>query len=552
MVPDTAALPAHFTEWHPVLQALTLAGLTLIQEDLPTVSAALFAAVGRITWQAGYFGCFFGIWLGDALLYLAARGIGRPLLEKPWFRRWSNPEAVARSERWFSERGIWLLVGSRFVPGTRLPTYLAAGFLRQPFGRFLLVTGVTVAIWTMAIFLLAQAVGEALVPWLERWGGSGWIVLGLGVVFVILLRLGFTLASWQGRRRLGTRVVKWTKWEFWPAWLFYLPVGLNYLWLSLRHRGLTLPSAANPGIETGGLVGESKFETLRELWRACPEVTAETWLLEPGSPAERGPRLRQILADSGLEFPFILKPDIGQRGMGVKLVRTPDEADAYLRATSAPLVLQRYLPGPLEVGVFYYRFPHEKSGHLFAITEKIFPVLLGDGHHTLEELVWRDERARFVAGRYLKRFAHRRDEVLPVGETLRLVVAGNHAQGCIFRDGHRFATPALAARIDAISRKVPGFFIGRYDLRFASEKDLLEGRNFHILELNGAASEATSIYDARNSVFTAYRTLFRQWSLVFAIGAANRALGVRPNSPRELLRKWRSTNRLIDGYPNAD
>jgi membrane protein DedA with SNARE-associated domain len=552
MDPDIAALPAHFTEWHPVVQAATLAGLTLIQEDLPTVSAALFAATGGIAWQTGYWGCFFGIWLGDTLLYLAARRIGRPLLEKSWFRRWASPEAVARSERWFGERGVWLLVGSRFVPGTRLPTYLAAGFLRQPFGRFLLVTGVTVALWTVSIFLLAHTVGDALLPWLQDWSGSGWIVLGLGVAFVVLLRLGFALASRHGRLRLATWLVKWTKWEFWPAWLFYAPVALRYLQLSIRHRSFTLPSAANPGIETGGLVGESKFATQRELWRICPEFTAETWFLESGSFNERSSRLQQILAEGGPEFPFILKPDIGQRGMGVKLVRTPAEADAYLRATAAALVLQRYLPGPLEIGVFYYRFPNEAHGHIFSITEKIFPVLRGDGRYTVEELVWRDERARYVAGRYLKRFANRRSEVLAAGETLRLVVAGNHAQGCIFVDGRRFATPELASRIDAISRQVPGFFFGRYDLRCASEEDLLAGRNFHIIELNGAAAEATSVYDARNSALDAYRTLFRQWSLAFEIGAANRALGVAPNSPRELLGKWRSTNALIDGYPVAD
>jgi hypothetical protein len=223
-----------------------------------------------------------------------------------------------------------------------------------------------------------------------------------------------------------------------------------------------------------------------------------------------------------------------------------------LRQTSAPLVVQRYASGPLEAGIFYYRFPHEARGHIFAITEKLFPVLIGDGKSTVTELVWRDPRARFMADKYLQRFSERQDEVLSVGEELKLVEAGNHAQGCIFRDGTRLCTPELEARVDNISQKLTGFFIGRYDIRFASEDDLRAGKNFQIIELNGAASEATSIYVARNSIFAAYRTLFLQWELVFAIGAANRKHGCAPTKFSLVWQKWREYSRLAATYPAAD
>jgi hypothetical protein len=179
-------------------------------------------------------------------------------------------------------------------------------------------------------------------------------------------------------------------------------------------------------------------------------------------------------------------------------------------------------------------------------------MLTGDGRSTVAELIESDPRARFIADTYLKRFHARREEVLEAGEELKLVEAGNHAQGCIFRDGMRLNSPALEARIDEISRKLTGFFIGRYDIRFASEYDLRAGKNFQIIELNGAASEATSIYDARNSLWTAYRTLFRQWELVFAIGAANRALGVVPTKLSRVWREWRNYSALAATYPAAD
>src|SRR6266436_1854234 len=78
-----------------------------------------------------------------------------------------------------------------------------------------------------------------------------------------------------------------TRWEFWPAWVFYFPVAVNYLWLTIRYRSFTLPTAANPGIFSGGFVGESKIATLQDLHATNPEFTAEAHLVARVTPAER-------------------------------------------------------------------------------------------------------------------------------------------------------------------------------------------------------------------------------------------------------------------------
>lgn len=545
-------LPLGFQEWMPVAQATTLGLMTFVQEDVPTVTGALLAASGNLPWTAAFLGCFLGIWVGDALLYGAARGIGRPMLLRPWASKFCKPEAVARGERWFAEKGTWALVASRFVPGMRLPTYLAAGFLRLPFGKFLLVTGIAVAIWTTGIFALARAFGPRLLEWLQQWSAGGWTVLLAIIVMIVTLRVIGTSVSRMSGRSFRAACGRALRWEFWPAWLFYFPVLLNYLWLAIRFRGFTLPTAANPGIASGGFVGESKMATLRDLHQTSAEFTAEAFLLETGPTSERLARLTELRRRHQLDLPFILKPDFGQRGVGVKLIRGEAQAEAYLSQVDAPIVVQRYAAGPHEAGVFYYRHPGEARGRIFAITEKVFPVITGDGQHTIEELIWRDPRARFVADKYLQRVNGRHAEILPPGETFKLVEAGNHAQGCIFEDGMRFCTPELEARIDDISQKLEGFFVGRYDIRYASESDLRAGRNFQIIELNGATSEATSIYDARNSLFSAYRTLFRQWEIVFAIGAANRERGTAPTKLAALWRDWRINCARAATYPLAD
>ena len=62
---------------------------------------------------------------------------------------------------------------------------------------------------------------------------------------------------------------------------------------------------------------------------------------------------------------------------------------------------------------------------------------------------------------------------------------------------------------------------------------MLRREGFAILELNGAASEATSAYDFSKSLREAYRVLFQQWDLVFAIGDENRW-----HSLAKILSEW--------------
>lgn len=545
-------LPLGFLEWSPLSQGIALGLMTYVLEDAPTVAASLMVAAGVLPWWPAFLGCFLGIWTGDALLYAAARTWGRPLFKRPWLQRWLRPEALARSERWFTAHGVWVLGLSRLIPGTRLPTYLAAGLLRVPPVLFLVVTGVAALIWTGLLFGITRLYGRGLLAWTGP-GASGAVSLTAGFVLLWLLLHRFRAVSgshiW---RRIWTAFQRYGRWEFWPSWLFYAPVAAHCLRLAARYRSLTLPSAANPGMFSGGLVGESKSQILRSLACACPEFTVRYRFISGGTVARRCAELQRLVEAGALRYPLVLKPDVGQRGAGVKVIRAAEQARDYLSLTSAPLIAQEFVPGPYEIGVFYYRFPEEAFGRILGITEKVFPELVGDGLHSVEELIWREPRARFLADRYLARVHHRRSEVLPPGARLKLVETGNHAQGCIFLDGARLWSQPLAARIDDISKRIPGFYIGRYDIRYNSETDLRQGTGFKILELNGAASEVTHIYDPKHSLREAYRKLFQQWGLVFAIAEANRQRGVRPTPVIDLWQAWRGYSAQASTYPEAD
>ena len=520
--------------------------LSFISEDAATISSALSLFGGPIAWPLGFAACFAGIWLGDLGLYSLARCLGKPILQSRWVARFADAEAIECCQEKFNQRASLALLASRFIPGSRLPTYLVAGLLSMPVGRFAAVTALGALLWIGGIFIIVRLLGSQTLTWLSdadsRFAGIVLTVIILGTGMVLFKNLTRT-SAWARR---------WTHWEFWPAWLFYIPVAVYYAWLAIRHRGFSLPTAANPGMTTGGFIGESKLEILDQLRCTSPEFTAEAFLIEGETTSERLLDLHRLSREHGIKLPFILKPDVGQRGNGVRLIRSMRAALQYLQVVDGSVIVQRYVVGPREAGIFYYRFPHESRGHIFAITEKIFPTITGDGIHTVEELIRSDDRAALMARTYLRRFALRREETLAPGEMLKLVETGNHAQGCIFRDGMHLHTEALERLIDQISQRLTGFFIGRYDIRYENEEDFKRGRNFQIVELNGATSEATSIYDARNSLLSAYRTLFRQWRLVFAIGRANKANGHAPCSLAALWQNWRQYSVAALSYPLAD
>jgi hypothetical protein len=199
-------------------------------------------------------------------------------------------------------------------------------------------------------------------------------------------------------------------------------------------------------------------------------------------------------------------------------------------------LIQEYVPGE-EFGVFYYRFPDQARGRIFAITEKQFPVVMGDGTRTLEQLILDDQRAVCMARYFLKKHASDLWKVPAHGVRIQLVELGTHCRGAVFLDGSWVKTRELEETIDRICRSFDGFYFGRFDIRTPSIEDLMKGRNFKVIELNGVTSEATSIYDPRNSVLTAYRILFEQWRTAFEIGRQNRARGVK-TTPVTTLVQW--------------
>ena len=504
---------------------------TLVSEDFACLTAGALAAQGRFSFLFAVSASVFGIYLGDILLFLAGRFFGRKLVNVAPFRWFVSEAAIERSSKWFGKNGVKAILFSRFVPGLRLPTFLVAGFLRTNFWLFSLYFFIAVVLWTPLLvgfsYLLAKGVINT--PFVNP--SNLWLViLGLVIALYFLVHLLVKLTTYKGRRLLVGKLRRIRHWEFWSPKVFYPPVLVYVAYLAIKYGGLTTFTCANPAILASGFIGESKdeiYKGLAESGKNAPFLLRYIFL--PKDLETNLEVARKFIAENNLDFPIALKPNAGERGNAVFILKNEAELEVRLSDMKQDAILQEFADGD-EFGVFYYRFPDEERGQIFAITEKQFPEVIGDGETTLENLILRDKRAVCMANNYFERHQENLLNVPEKGEKVKLVDIGTHSRGAIFLDGIRLKTGELETAVDAICQEYKGFYFGRFDVRTASIDDFKRGHNFKIIELNGVTSEATSIYDAKNSLFTAYRVLFAQWKIAFEIGAQNRARGAQPTS----------------------
>lgn len=340
--------------------------------------------------------------------------------------------------------------------------------------------------------------------------------------------------------------------EFWPGWLFYLPVVTHWVLLGLRHRCWSLPTAANPSITTGGLCGESKLSILEQVGPGATDLIAPS-IGVPARP-DGADTAEAAMRGAGLTYPVVAKPDIGCNGTGVRLLHDRASLDRYLWdfPVGEIVLLQHFVAAPNEAGLFYVRHPDEPEGRVTSMTLKRPPVVVGDGRSTLRQLILADPRAGRVPHIYLPRLEARLHTVPAQGEPVPLVFVGNHCKGSVFEDGTPLITPALAQAVDRLAKAMPDFFFGRIDVRFESLGLLRRGEGFTVIEINGVGSEATHVWDPRTRLWDAWKTQFFHYGAAFRIGAANRKRGFAPSGLRVMYRDWMRQRRLMASYPLND
>jgi hypothetical protein len=313
--------------------------------------------------------------------------------------------------------------------------------------------------------------------------------------------------------------VKLFHWEYWPFGIIQIPILILWILYAIKEQSLFYFSASNPGILTGGMMGESKFEVLELV---PDEVKPKTILVKCPNTIEH---VAKLIQENNLSFPLIFKPDMGERGWMVRKIKTEADIAQYLSEIKIDFIIQELVDLPLEFGVYYLRFPSQENGFVNSITLKEFLFVEGDGKKTLAELIQEKDRARIQWGTLQITYRDRLQEILPIAQKLELVSIGNHCLGTTFLNGNHLITEKLSASFDRISKQINGFYFGRYDLRCATLQDLENGK-IKIVELNGCGAEPAHIYHPGASLWKGISDLITHWNNMYRISKENHALDV--------------------------
>ena len=344
--------------------------------------------------------------------------------------------------------------------------------------------------------------------------------------------------------------------EFWPMWVMYVPVVLQWLLLAVRYRSLTLPLIANPVLPVSGMVGVGKSAIFSQATGSCAEAIVP-WVLHRISAESSDSETEQLTMkalDRGIQYPYVCKPDIGCRGSGVKLIHNRRQLEDYLcnYPKGSDIIVQKLASWEAEAGVFYTRRPGEAKGRVVSLALKYSPHVVGDGVSTLAELIARDSRAGHLKHLYTERHDANLGDVLGRGEVYRLVFSISHCRGAIFRDGGHLITTELTKQIDQLMSQIPEFYYGRLDIKFSNIDELKQGKSIEIIEINSASSESLHIWDRGARLTTAITTLLWQYRTLFELGALNRKRGHKPPKISEILKRWRDEKRLAKYHPPTD
>ncbi len=333
---------------------------------------------------------------------------------------------------------------------------------------------------------------------------------------------------------------KLTHWEYWPYQVVYTPVYFQYLYYAFRTRSFFYFNASNPTFRNGGFFMESK----KEIYDLIPQkYYPKTLLFQAKTSTEE---IISQLQTNKIYFPLIAKPDTGLRGTAVKKINNQSDLKKYTEKANFNFLLQELIPYQNEIGLFYVKLPNEKNGKITGIVSKEFLIIKGDGKNTIKELLLKDPRYEFQLEVLQNEYGEKLNEILPLNETINLVPYGNHCRGTKFIDFSHQITPHLEETFTNICNQINGFNYGRMDIMFNSFEDLEKGKNFQIVEINGAISEPTHIYDPNHSLWFGWKELTRHFRYLYQISKHNKKNGATYLSFKQGVSEFKKHNQFYN------
>ena len=329
-------------------------------------------------------------------------------------------------------------------------------------------------------------------------------------------------------------------WEYWPFGLVYLPIIFLWIYYAIKAKTIFFFNSANPKIKNGGFMNESKIE----IYDLIPQqYYPKTQFIKTNTSLDE---VLAVIKSLQLNYPLILKPDMGLRGNGVKKVTNFEELKAYHAKADFNFLIQDLIPFENEVGIFYVKLPNESKGKITGIVSKEYLIVKGDGTSTIEQLIKKTTRFEFQLKSLKKEYKDKLLKVLLKDEKLNLVPYGNHARGAKFIDSSDLISEKLNEVIENISTNISEFYFGRFDIMYNTFEELERGENFAIVELNGSGSEPTHIYDPKHSIFFAWKELAKHITYMYKIGKYNNNRGFKFLTNKEGMKEYKAHNACLN------
>ncbi|CAN5261034.1 hypothetical protein BH23BAC3_BH23BAC3_11940 [soil metagenome] len=195
--------------WGLVLILFLLSIVTLISEDLGCIGGGLLVAGGVIPLWIAFLVIYLGIVVVDVGIYWLGRKLGRTVIYKAPFRWFIKKRDVDWSAEMFHTNGFKIIFASRFLPGTRFPTYFTAGLLKTNFKLFLIYFLIAITIWTPLLLGISVIAGQQMLGYLQIYQDYAlYIFISLALGLYILFKFIMPLATKKGRREFAVRVIR--------------------------------------------------------------------------------------------------------------------------------------------------------------------------------------------------------------------------------------------------------------------------------------------------------------------------------------------------------
>jgi hypothetical protein len=237
--------------------------------------------------------------------------------------------------------------------------------------------------------------------------------------------------------------------------------------------------------------------------------------------------VEKLLNYNHYQYPLAVKPDIGRMGFMFRRIDNLTQLDKYHNLMPSKYIIQQWINYPIEVSVFYYRFPDQPKGIITGFIRKEFLQVTGDGKSTLWELIQNYGRVQFRLEEMIAKHKHRLNEVISKDEIYILSNALNLSRGGMLINIEHEKDESLLKVFDDLSHYTKYFYYGRYDIKCTSVEDLKQGRNFSILEFNGSGAEPHHAYGNGNTLLQAHKIFLHHWKMLYQISKYNHHHGIK-------------------------